>query len=459
MTDKFEMMETGSVKKALAWLAAPAIVSLTIQTLYGFVDTVFVGRGLGADSVLGLGALTIAFPIAYLVVAASSGVGVGGSSYISRGFGAKDEERVKKGIGNMIILGLLVSLIFTLVGFFLLDPTLRLFGATDTILPFAKDYMYWILIGCVFQVLTITLTAIVMAEGNATYIMGMYLVSSLTNIVLDYVFIFIFDWGIAGAAIATVIAQILNFLILVFYMYRVSSLKFSLRWVVFDRHVSSDIVKIGVSEFIREGSLTLMFIIVNRNLVIYGGDVSIAIFGLINRIFGVVIIPVIGIVQGMIPLTGYNYGAKNFSRVREIFKTAAIWAVVGSLVLGVVSYIFTAEIFALFTTDLPLIEEAVIAYWLADLSIPIVAFAIVGSAFLQALGKAKESFLLTIARQIFILPVLTVIPIYMGLTGVWVSFPVVDTMTGILTLWFVFRQLNVLKKEEEKYAAKKAAVV
>ncbi|MDV0447348.1 Multidrug export protein MepA [Methanosarcinaceae archaeon Ag5] len=459
MTNKFEMMESGSVKKALAWLAAPAIVSLTIQTLYGFVDTVFVGRGLGDDGVLGLGALTIAFPIMYLIVAAASGVGVGGSSYISRGFGAKDQERVKKGIGNMIILGILVSLIFTIAGFFLLEPSLRLFGATDTILPFAKDYMYWILIGCVFQVLTITLTAIVMAEGNSMYIMGMYAVSSVTNIVLDYVFIFIFDWGIAGAAIATVIAQMINFIFLIFYMYRVSSLKFSARWLVFNPRVSWDIVKIGASEFVREGSLTLMFIIVNRNLVLYGGDVSIAIFGLINRIFGVVIIPVIGIVQGMIPLTGYNYGAKNYTRVREIFKTAAIWAVVSSLILGVISYAFTAEIFGIFTTDLPLIEEAVVAYWLADLSIPIVAFAIIGSAFLQALGKAKESFLLTIARQLFILPVLTVIPIFWGLTGVWISFPIVDVMTGVLTILFILRQLKVLKKEEQKYAVKKAAAV
>ncbi|WNY27664.1 MATE family efflux transporter [Methanolapillus ohkumae] len=459
MTNKLDLMENGSVKKALAWLAAPAIIALVIQTLYGVTDTVFVGHGLGDNGVLGLGALTIAFPIVYLIIAASSGVGVGGSSYISRGFGAKDLDRVKKGVGNMIILGLVVSLIFTAGGIFLLEPLLNLFGATESILPFAKEYMFWILLGCVFQVMTIVLSAVVMAEGNSTYIMVMYIASSLTNIVLDYVFIFIFDWGIAGAAIATVIAQMLNFIILIVYLYSVSSLKFNIRWIVFNKIVSFDIVKVGVSEFVREGSLSIMFILINHNLVVYGDDAAIAIFGLINRIFGVAILPVIGLIQAMIPLTGFNYGAKNYERVREFFKTATLWAVASSLVLGIISYVYTAEIFALFTTDAVLIEEAVIAYWIADLSIPIVAFMIAGSAFLQALGKAKESFFLTIARQVLILPVIAVVPIFLGLMGVWVSFPIVDTLAGILTLWFVLRQWKILKKEEEEYKEKKASVL
>lgn len=449
MVDKHILMGSGSINKALAWLAAPAIIGLVIQTLYGLVDSVFVGRGLGDDGVLGLAALAVAFPVSHLLLSAAAGVGVGGSSFISRGFGASDSERVKKGVGNMIIMAFVVGLICTVVGLVLLKPILFVFGATESTLPFAYDYMYWIILGCTFQILTVTLNAIVMAEGNSMYSMGMYTVSSLTNIVLDYVFIFEFGWGIQGAAIATIMSQMLSVVILVFYLYKISKLKFSLKWLKFDKFSFWNIGKVGFSEFLREGSLAIMFIIVIWNVNMYGDDSSVAIYGLINRIFGFVIIPAMGIVQGMIPLTGFNYGAKNYERVRKILKTASIWAIMISFILGAITYIFTAELFSLFITDMSLIDEAVIAYWVADLSIPVVAFQIVGSAFMQALGQARASVILALIRQFAIIPVLAIVPYFMGLMGVWVAFPIADVIATAITLWFVLRQLKSLKGEEK----------
>ena len=448
MATKLEQMNQQSTKKALARLAFPAMAGMLIQMLYGFIDSVFVGRGLGDDGIVGLSALTIAFPLTYLILSIAAGVSVGGSSYISRSMGASEKTRVEKGIGNMIILALALGVFCTVFGLLFLDPILKVFGTTPEILPFAQNYMFWIILGCTFQILTVAVNAIVMAEGNSVYSMGMYTASSVLNVVLDYLFIFNFGWGIGGAAIATVIAQIFNVVILIYYLYGVSKLKFSIKWIVFDLKTAADIVKVGVSEFVRESALVFMFIIVNYNLKIYGDTSSFAIFGLINRIFGFVIIPVIGIIQGMIPLIGYNYGAKNFPRVSELLKISMIWSLVFSFILGALTYIFTAPLLALFITDPAVVDEGVIAYWIADISIPIVAFQIVGSAFTQALGKARVSFILTMARQVFILPTLFIIPYFMGLVGVWIAFPVVDTLAGILTLWFILRQLKSLKTEE-----------
>jgi len=455
MADKYEMMNTGNLHKALAWLAAPAIVGLIVQTLYGIIDSIFIGRGLGEDGVLGLAALAVAFPISYLLICVGSGVAVGGSSFISRGFGAADKERVQKGIGNMIFMALAVSVFCTIFGLLFLNPLLTLFGATATNMPFARDYMFWIILGCVFQILAITLNSVVMAQGNAVYSMTMYIVSSLINVILDYVFIFEFGWGVQGAAVATVLCQMLNVAILIFYLYKVSKLNFSLKWIRYDRPAFSEIGKIGVSEFLREGSLIFMFIITVWNINYYGNDTHIAIYGLINRIFGFVFIPAIGIVQGLIPLAGFNYGAKNYARVRKIVKISLVWAFVFLFVLTAITYIFTAEIFTLFIPHNPeLIREAVIAYWIADVMVPIIAIQVIGSAFMQAVGKAKASFVLAVARQGIMIPIMLIVPYLLGLVGVWVAYPIADFLASLLTLWFVVSQMNALKKEEklsEKY--------
>ncbi|MCL2141323.1 MAG: MATE family efflux transporter [Methanimicrococcus sp.] len=448
METKLEQLNNRGVKTALARLSFPAMVGIFIQMLYGLVDSVFVGRGLGEDGIIGLSALTIAFPLSYLILSVASGISVGGSSYISRSMGALEKVRVEKGIGNMIILAFAAGVFFTIFGLLFLDPILKVFGATPVILPFARDYMFWIILGCTFQILTMTVNAVVMAEGNAIFSMKMYTASSILNVILDYIFIFHFGWGIQGAAIATSLCQVFNVMILIYYLYGVSKLKFRLKWIVFDMKTSLDIIKVGVSEFVRESSLVFMFIIVNYNLKIHGDTSSFAIFGIINRIFGFVIIPVIGIVQGMIPLTGFNYGAKKFQNVRDILKISVKWSILLSFIIGAFTYIFTAPLLSLFITDPVVVKEGVIAYWIADISIPIVAFQIIGSAFTQALGKARVSFILTISRQVFILPTLFIIPHFMGLIGVWVAFPVVDLLAGILTLWFVLRQLKLLKKEE-----------
>lgn len=459
MVDKHVLMGSGSLNKALAWLAAPAIIGLVIQTLYGLIDSIFVGQGLGADGITGLAALAVAFPISHLLLCAGSGVAVGGSSFISRGFGSSDSERVQKGVGNMIFMSLVVSLICTVGGLLFLEPLLSLFGADASTMPFAKDYIFWIILFSVFQIVTITINAIVMAEGNSLYSMGMYIISSVTNIVLDYVFIFEFGWGIQGAAIATILSQAINVVILIYYLYRVSKLNFSLKWIHFDRAAFTEIAKVGISEFIREGSLVFTYIIIVFNLNYYGTATHVAIYGIINRIFGFVIIPAMGINQGMIPLAGFNYGAKNYERVRKTVKIALIWAVLISLVLTVITYLFTAQIISLFTPETSFIEEAVVAYWIANLCIPLVPIQIVGSAFMQALGKARASFLLAIARQLMMLPLMVVIPLALGLLGVWIAYPLTDLLASAVTLWFVLSQLKSLKKEEmlhEIYRAEEA---
>jgi putative MATE family efflux protein len=448
MTTKLEQMNNRSVKRALALLSFPAMMGIFIQMLYGLVDSIFVGQGLGENGTVGLSALAIAFPIMLLIISIASGIAVGGSSYISRSMGASEKIRVEKGIGNMIILALIAGAFCTFFGILFLDPLLKMFSATPEIMPFARDYVFWIILGCTFQILTMVINAVVMAEGNASYSMGMYTASSLLNVILDYLVIFVFGWGMQGIAIATVLCQIFNVLILIYYLYGVSKLKFSIRWIIFDIKTSIEIVKVGVSEFFRESALVFMFIIINYNLKIHGDTSSFAIFGLINRIFGFVIIPVLGIVQGLIPLIGFNYGAKKYHNVREILRTAIIWSVALSFIIGAFTYIFTSQLLSLFITDPIVVREGVIAYWIADISIPIVAFQVIGSAFMQALGKARVSFILTVSRQVFILPVLYIIPYFYGLMGVWIAFPVVDLMAGALTLWFVLRQLKSLKKEE-----------
>lgn len=447
------MMGSGSLNKSLAWLAAPAIIGLVIQTLYGLIDSVFVGRGLGEDGVTALAALAIAFPVSHLLLCAGSGVAVGGSSFISRGFGSADSERVKKGVGNMISMAFAVSLICTVVGLLLLNPILIIFGATETTLPFAHDYMSLILLGSIFQILTITVNAIVMAEGNSIYSMCMYITSSITNIVLDYIFIFEFGWGVQGAAVATVISQMLNVLLLIFYLYKVSKLDFSLRWITAKMSIYWEIGKIGVSEFLREGSLVFTLIIMVWNLNIYGNDTHVAIYGLINRIYGFALIPTLGIVQAMIPLTGYNYGAKNYDRVRKILKIALLWSTAITTALMAVTYIFTAEIFTFFIPNDPeLIAEAVVAYWIADICLPVAPLQLIGSAFMQALGQARASFILAVARQVVMVPIILIIPLFLGLVGVWIAYPLPDFIVSAVAVWIIYDQLKRLKNEKKLYA-------
>ncbi|MDL2260810.1 MATE family efflux transporter [Methanimicrococcus sp. OttesenSCG-928-J09] len=450
MTNRHELMGSGSVNKALGWLAAPAIISLVIQTLYGLVDSMFVGRGLGEDGVLALAALAIAFPVSHLLICAGSGVAVGGSSFISRGFGSGNKERVKTGVGNMISMAVIVSIVCTVIGLLFLDPILMIFGATETTLPFAHNYMFWIVLCCIFQIIAITINAIVMAEGNSVYSMCMYILSSLTNVVLDYIFIFEFGWGVEGAAIATVISQMLNVLILIFYLFKVSKLGFSLRWITAKISVYAEIGKIGISEFIREGSLVFTLIVMVWSLNYYGTDSDVAIYGLINRIYGFAIIPMLGIVQGMIPLTGYNYGAKNYDRVRKILKIALIWATAITTSLMIVTYIFAGDIFTFFMPNEPeLVSSAVIAFWVADICLPVVSLQMIGSAFMQALGKAKASFILAIARQVVMLPIILIIPLFLDLIGVWIAYPLPDFVVSAVAAGIIYYQLKSLKKEEK----------
>ncbi len=420
---------------------------MLVYAFYNIVDTIFVGRALGEESVQGIGGLVIAFPIHMIAMGIAIGLGVGGASIISRALGAKEFDKAEKTLGTVFFLGVFLGLSYTVVGLTFLDPLLELFGATEGILPYAHAYLEVIMAGSVVFTLGIAAEDLVRAEGNARFAMFGMLLGAGLNIVLDPVFIFGFGMGVRGAAIATVLAQLAATLFLLSYFMRgKGSVVFKPKTLRLDPGISREMLAIGISPFIIEVSNSFMMIFVNNALGTYGGDVSIAAFGIIHRLIMFIFLPMLGISFGLQPIVGYNYGAKQFSRVVESVKVAlklsTLFSVAGFLVL----FLFPAHILPIFSPDAELTAVGTNAMRIVVLALPFIGFQVVGTTVFQALGMPKPAFILSMSRQLlFLLPLVLVLPKFYGLNGVWASFPISDFMAFGLAaglLWWEYRRFG-----------------
>ncbi|HBR33485.1 MAG TPA: MATE family efflux transporter [Firmicutes bacterium] len=446
MMSRGHMLEKEKIGRLMMKLAVPATVSMLVNALYNLVDTIFIGRGIGY---LAIGGLTIVFPVQTLIMAASLMIGVGGSSVISRSLGAKDFERAQRVAGNSFVAISALGVFVCVLGLIFINPLLRIFGATAELFPYAKEYLQVILVGSLYFPFVISSNNIIRAEGKARVAMVSMLIGAVGNVILDYIFIFPFQMGVFGAALATILSQLASAIFVFLYFKRGhSTLQVQLRHLKPEREILREITTVGFASFARNSAGSLIIIIVNNLLGVYGGNMAISIYGIIQRFTKVLFLPLFGIVQGMQPIVGYNYGAKNLSRVKRTVRLSIISSMLFAVTSSGLAQLFPDQLIRLFSTEAVLIKEGVYALRLVILMVPIVAVQIVGAAFFQAIGKVIPAIILTLSREILLfIPFVLILPRFFGLFGIWVSFPVADFFAALITTILLIREMRMMERE------------
>lgn len=446
-----EQIETETIPKLLLRFSLPAIVGLLVNALYNIVDSIFVGRGVGK---MGLAAVTVSFPIVTTFIAFIMLIGMGGTALISIRLGEKNEDEAEKIIANALVLFLIIGLSLTIFGLIFIDPILTLFGASSDLLPLARDYLRIILIGSTFLAVGTGMNNFIRGEGNPKTAMNTMVIGTITNIILDYVFIFIFNWGIKGAALATIISYgVTSTWVLYYFLSGSSVLKIHIKNLRLSRPIIRSILIMGFPTFILQVSGSIQQLILNRNLAFYGGDTALAVIGIIMSITTFLVMPAMGISQGAQPIIGYNHGAKNLGRVKSTLKLS-ILAATFIVTLGyMVSRLWPAQLIGLFNKDPQLIEQGIHAMRIFFKFIPLVGLQMISSSYFQAVGKPNQATLLGLSRQVLIfIPLLLILPRYWGLEGVWWSAPFSDLGAFILTglwLWHEIKQLGKVEAREK----------
>ncbi|MBK5239694.1 MATE family efflux transporter [Clostridium sp.] len=448
--DRSKQLGEENIGKLLMKFSIPAIVGMLVNALYNIVDRIFIGR---VDT-LALSGVTITFPISIIIMAFGMLVGIGAAALISIRLGQQKKEAAEHILGNAFTLIIIISLIVTILGLIFLQPMLLKFGASKATLPYAKQYITIILIGTVFQSVGFGLNNIIRAEGNPRIAMFTMLIGGILNTILDPIFIFVLHMGTKGAAIATVISQIVNTIwVLHYFLYGKSVLKICYKNLKLDIKVVKSIFAIGMSPFLMQLAASLVTIISNKSLVKYGGDVSLGAMGAIMSIAMLVLMPIFGINQGSQPIIGYNYGAKRYDRVKHALKLAILAATTITTTGFIIIQLFPEQLINIFSNDPALIAVGAQGIRIYLFMLPVIGFQIVSSNYFQAVGKANISIFLGLSRQVIILiPLLFILPRFFDLNGVWASAPSSDVISSILTAVFLFveiRHLNKLHGEDK----------
>jgi len=432
---------TDDIGKLLLKQSVPATIGILAMSLNMIVDTIFVGQWIG---VLAIAAITVVLPIAFLIASIGMGIGIGGSSIISRALGANNDQKAFLTFGNQIALTVVLAVVFVILGTFYSVPILNLFGAKGDILIPASEYFSVIIYGVPFLAFAMMGNPVIRAEGKPKFAMYAMLVPAVLNIILDVIFIKMMDMGMFGAGLATSISfASCGLYILYFFLSSKSELKIIPKNFKLDFPIVKEIIQLGGVTIVRQGAISVLMIVLNFSLFKYGGEISIAIFGIINRVMMFALSPVLGVSQGFLPVAGYNIGANKNERVKETIKKA-IWygtSVAVVIFIGIVT--FKEEIIWVFTTDETLLQKTPNALLIVFLVTPIVTMQLIGSAYFQAAGKALPALFLTLLKQgIFLIPLAYILPMYYGVDGVWWSFPIADTLSTIITVWILRREVK-----------------
>ena len=426
--------------------ALPAGVGMFAMTLYNVIDTIFVGRVVGP---LGIAGLSIVFPAQMFAMSLGQMIGIGGASVVSRALGAQDTGRAERTLGNAVFSALLIGAAVSAITIPNSTFWLKLFGASETILPFARDYMEIVMIGAVFSIYAMTVNTIVRAEGNPRVAMLTMIIGATTNIALDALFILQFDMGIRGAALATVIAQATSATYVTsYYLLNKGTLRIHVKNFALKLDIMKEVLALGVSSFVRMISTSIIVVILNRTLASLGGDVYVAAYGIITKVTMFTLMPLMAIAQGLQPILGFSYGAKRPDRALSVINLAIRVATIVAAAGFVVIFFLSEPIAGIFTSDTLLIAVAAPAMATIFLAWVLVGFQAVGSTVFQAIGKARPAFLTAIARQLmFLLPLLFILPRFFQLNGIWISFPIADGLAFAFTLVLLLPQLRKFKKQ------------
>jgi putative MATE family efflux protein len=438
------VLDDDRIGRLLFKLSLPAFLGMFVMTLYNVVDTIFIGHYIGP---LGIAGLTVVFPIQMLSVGIGQLTGMGGASVVSRLIGAGKIPRAERAVGNAITATIVISAIVMITGLANPDFWLRLIGSSETVLPYARDYMTIILTGMFFMSFAMASNNLIRAEGNARIPMIGMIIGAVLNIILDAVFIISLDMGIRGAALATVIAQMVSVLYFMRYYFSGKSfLKIRLKNLIIEWEILKSILAIGVASFSRMMAGSFSVIFVNITLAAYGGDYALSAFGILHRIMMFAIMPGIVIGSGLQPILGFNYGAKRYDKALQVIKLAVIVATACSVAVFLVLYFAPEPFIRIFTTDNELIILTAYAAKRLLLAMPMIGFIMVGSLVFQSIGKATKSFITAIARPVlFFIPLIFILPRFLQLDGVWWAYPIADALTVLLTTTLLIPQIRELR--------------
>lgn len=426
------------IVKLLVRMSIPATFAMMVNGLYNLVDTIYIGRGVGTEAI---GGLALAFPVQMIIMGFGISIGQGAASVVSRNLGAENDERARRAAGNAFALAAVSGILIMGVGLLFLEPLLTLLGATEALRFHARDYLRVILLGSPFIALAMSSNNLLRAEGKAKTSMTVMLIGAVTNIILDPILIFGFDMGVSGAAWATVTGQVMAFL----YASRFFIMKKTLvvvrprHWIP-DGSVVREIIGLGLPTFVRQGGQSIVAVMLNNMLGLYGGDIYISAYGVVNRLIMFLFMPLFGTVQGFQPIAGFNYGARKYDRVKQTLKItlgyASVYTTAGFLLL----FIFPQLFAGIFTSDPDLIDTAAYVMRFVIAVFPLVGLQIIGGSYFLVIGKAIPSLILNLSRQFLLLiPLLIILPPFFGLTGLLLSFPIADFMAALITIaWLYF---------------------
>ena len=434
--------------------AVPASIGILVMSLNILVDTIFVGNWIGS---IAIAAINVVLPVSFFIAALGLAIGIGGSSIISRALGAGDREKALNTFGNQVSLTLLVTISMALLGLYFVDSLIPAFGGKGEIFPLAKIYYVIVLYGIPFLALCMMGNTVIRAEGKPKYAMIAMIIPSIGNLVLDYVFIYIFDWGMHGAAWATTGSYLLCFGY-IFWYFRSSNSELWLKAGNFPLRtgIIKEIGSLGGVTLGRQAATSITYLVMNNILFEIGGEAMVAVYAIIGRMLMFALFPVYGVTQGFLPIAGYNYGARKYERVKKIIYTAIKYATVMATMVFVGLMIFPEFITSWFisdnanmnaqelaTNDFVLTNTPPAMRWVFAAT-PFIALQLIGAAYFQAIGKAIPALLLTLTRQgFFFIPLVLILPLFIGEIGVWISFPIADILATLVTGYYLRKEIRI----------------
>lgn len=449
LDERSRELATGNTFQLMIKYAIPTIIGMLVNALYNVVDRIFVGNIPGGEGTLGIAGVTICGPIMTLIFAASMLAGVGGAANISLSMGRGDRETAERTIANGAALGMLISLILSLFFYIYNEPLLTLFGASEDVMPYAQDYLNIILLGSALNTFGFCLNRYLLAQGLSTVSMFTMLIGAGMNTVLDPLFIFGFDMGVAGAALATILSQIASMLwVLSFFLRKKTTLHFRLRYLKPNLRIIWGIIAIGISPSALQLAMSLVQVTLNGSLGKYGGDVAISAMGVVSAVSSVLLMPIFGINQGIQPILGFNYGAKLYHRVKKLLFQAIAVATAFMSLSWLVMMLGAESLTRLFGSDnIDLLALAPRAMRIYLAALPLVGFQVISTNYFQAVGKPTHSMAFSLSRQVlFLIPAVLTLPRFFGLTGVFLAGPTADTLAALVTGAFLVRELRALSQ-------------
>ena len=440
-TSNTQLLGTLPISKLLIQQAIPASIGILVMSLNILIDTIFVGQWIGSEAIA---AINVVLPVSFFIAALGMAIGVGGASIISRSLGEKNIVKAEQTFGNQITLTFLITILVVIFGLFFVNQIIPIFGGKGSLFSFAKTYYVIVMYGVPVLAFCMMANNTIRAEGKPKNAMYAMLLPSISNLTLDYILIKVFDMGMIGAAWATSLSYgVCATYIIYFFLSGQSILRPKLSNFFINYNTVLQITSLGSVTLVRQAMVSLTVLLVNNILFTIGGESSITVYAIISRMLMFATFPIFGITQGFLPIAGYNYGAKNWLRVRNIINTSILYSSILATIVFLLIFFYSDFIPQIFSKDVIVSEQTPMALRYVFIALPIIGIQLIGAAYFQAIGKAKPALLLTLSRQgFFFIPLLFLLPPYIGIDGVWLSFPIADLLSTLVTIYFLNRSIR-----------------